>query len=77
MRSTRLLTASLRKLSTVESQVAVFDRALKSRQRNWSFKLPESEYYDYLRKEAADRIVDRFSQIINSINCTNTSLFLD
>lgn len=49
--------------STKTSTVAVFDRSLKRRQRNWSLQLPDSEYYDYLRAEAAERLCDRLEDI--------------
>ena len=44
------------------SQV-VFDRPLKCRQRDSSIKLVDSNDYDYLRKEIAERIVDRLDDI--------------
>ena len=41
----------------------VFDRSLKARQRDWALGRPESDYYDYLRVECADRLVDRLEDI--------------
>jgi len=52
--------------TTKTSTVAVFDRALKRRQRNWALKLPDSQYYDYLRIEAAERLCDRLEDIKRS-----------
>mmetsp|Transcript_28401 Transcript_28401/g.27207 ORF Transcript_28401/g.27207 Transcript_28401/m.27207 type:complete len:380 (-) Transcript_28401:283-1422(-) len=49
-------------LSTKEN-VAVFDRILKRRQREWSSNADDSEYYDYLRIESANRLVDRIEDI--------------
>ena len=49
-----------------EPQQEVFDRQLKRRQREWSFTATESEYYDYLRKESAARLVDRIEDISRS-----------
>jgi hypothetical protein len=54
---------SIRLLSTNKQQLDVFDRDLKKRQRNWSFNIENSDYYDYLRKECADRLVDRLEDI--------------
>lgn len=54
---------SIRYLSTNKQQLDVFDRDLKSRQRNWSFNIQDSDYYDYLRKECADRLIDRLEDI--------------
>jgi len=48
------------------TQAAVFDRALKRRQREASILAPESDNYDYLRKEVAERIVDRLDDITRS-----------
>ena len=50
----------------LNEQNAVFDRELKRRQREWAFNLPESDYYDYLKKEAAARLVDRIEDISRS-----------
>ena len=41
----------------------VFDRALKERQRNWALSRNDSDSYDYLRRECADRLVDRLEDI--------------
>lgn len=49
-------------LSTKEN-IAVFDRVLKRRQREWSSTASDSEYYDYLRIESANRLVDRIEDI--------------
>ena len=65
-RPARGLGKNLQGLSTKTGTVAVFDRDLKRRQRNWSLKLPDSEYYDYLRIEAAERLCDRFEDITRS-----------
>ena len=51
-----------------EQQQEVFDRQLKRRQREWSFTATESEYYDYLRKESAARLVDRIEDISRSFS---------
>jgi NADH dehydrogenase [ubiquinone] 1 alpha subcomplex assembly factor 5 len=53
----------LRGARRLSSTVDVFDRSLKKRQREWSIKADESDYYDYLRKESADRLVDRLEDI--------------
>ena len=60
MRARRLSQPLIRRFS---SQKEVFDRSLKTRQRDWSFGIEESEYYDYLRAEAADRLVGRLEDI--------------
>lgn len=44
----------------------VFDRGLKSRQRGNSIIAPDSGEYDYLRKEIANRLVDRIDDITKS-----------
>jgi NADH dehydrogenase [ubiquinone] 1 alpha subcomplex assembly factor 5 len=36
---------------------------LKKRQRQWSISIPNSEHYDYLRQEIAERLVDRLDDI--------------
>lgn len=41
----------------------VFDRNLKKYQREWSLKCHESDYYDYLRREASYQIVSRLEDI--------------
>lgn len=51
---------------TRSEQQEVFDRELKRRQREWAFNIVESDYYDYLRKEAAERLVDRIEDISRS-----------
>ena len=48
------------------NQPDVFDNKLKRRQREWSLKVAESEYYDYIRKESATRLVDRIEDIYKS-----------
>jgi SAM-dependent methyltransferase len=50
----------------VSSNVDVFDRPLKKRLREWSFNVVDSSYYDYLRKESADRLIDRLEDISRS-----------
>lgn len=47
----------------------IFDRHLKKKQREWSLNLSDSEYYDYLREEAADRLVDRMKDITRKLPC--------
>jgi hypothetical protein len=42
-----------------ESPPIVFDKGLKKWHREWSLALPDSNYYDYLRDELAERVVDR------------------
>lgn len=49
-----------------KQQSIVFDRDLKLRQRNWSLSIDESDYYDYLRKECAERLIDRLEDINRS-----------
>ncbi len=44
-------------------QVSVFDKALKARQMKWAFNIENSNYYDYLRKEATERLTDRLDDI--------------
>lgn len=53
-------------LSTKTATVEVFDRQLKRRQRNWSLQIADSEYYDYLRIEAAEQLCDRLEDIKRS-----------
>jgi NADH dehydrogenase [ubiquinone] 1 alpha subcomplex assembly factor 5 len=60
----RLITS--RGLAGATSQAAVFDRALKRRQRQASILAPGSDDYDYLRKEVAERMVDRLDDITRS-----------
>ena len=45
------------------SQMEVFDRPLKSRQRAWALTLEGGEYYDYLREESAAQICERLDDI--------------
>jgi len=45
------------------SQVEVFDRPLKARQRKWAMQLAGGEYYDYLREESAAQLCDRLDDI--------------
>ena len=47
----------------------VFDRTLKARQRGWAIMRPGSDYYDYLRMECADRLVDRLEDIKRDFPC--------
>lgn len=42
-----------------QQQHAVFDRAAKTQQRSRAALAEDSRAYDYLRLEAADRLVDR------------------
>eukprot|EP01041_Mallomonas_annulata_P011913 gene11913-24955_t len=44
-------------------QSLVFDRNLKARQRSQSLIIKDSDYYDYLREEASNRLVDRLDDI--------------
>ena len=44
-------------------QREVFDRKLKRNQREWSLKVNDSEYYDYLRSEASYQLVSRLEDI--------------
>ena len=55
-----------KRLSNQNQSNIVFDHALKLRQREWSFRAQESEYYDYLRKEATVRLADRLDDITRS-----------
>jgi hypothetical protein len=41
----------------------VFDRELKRRHRAKSLLISDGDYYDYLRKEAAHRLIDRLRDI--------------
>ena len=45
------------------AQSEIFDRLLKTRQRNNFLTNSESEYYDYIRVETASRLVDRLDDI--------------
>ena len=54
------------KICCLGNTIAIFDSALKSRQKAWSFANENSDYYDYLRKEAAERICDRIDDISRS-----------
>ena len=49
--------------ASFSTQPEVFDRALKLRHRNQSLIIPDSTYYDYLREEVANRLVDRLDDI--------------
>lgn len=49
-----------------EASTEVFDRQLKRRQRQLSYNRPDSDYYDYLRVEAGDRLLDRLDDITRS-----------
>lgn len=55
-----------RSMAGVTTQKAVFDRNLKCRQREASILAPDSDNYDYLRKEVAERMVDRLDDITRS-----------
>ena len=44
----------------------VFDRSLKQRQRNFAQRLDNADYYDYLRNESAENILDRLEDITRS-----------
>jgi NADH dehydrogenase [ubiquinone] 1 alpha subcomplex assembly factor 5 len=52
--------------SLFSSQIDVFDRPLKVRQREWSYGAKDADYYDYLRVESAARLVDRIEDISRS-----------
>lgn len=58
--------SSLETRSLLSSQIEVFDRSLKVRQREWSYTARESKYYDYLRAESAARLMDRIEDISRS-----------
>lgn len=47
-----------RSLSTI-----VFDRELKKQQRKWAVSIENSDDYNYLRREVAERLVDRLDDI--------------
>ena len=54
----------------------VFDREMKRRHRDWSFSKQDSDYYDYLRKELAERVVDRYVVVkYNDSNVRFKSMF--
>lgn len=63
----RLIVPSIirRRLSS-KQQFNVFDRDMKKRQKEWSFKVSNSNEYDYLREECAKRVVDRLEDITRS-----------
>lgn len=46
-----------------KQQPAVFDRNLKAKQRDYAIRMDNTAYYDYIREEAAIRIVDRLDDI--------------
>ncbi len=57
----RVAQQSVRNAST-----EVFDRQLKRRQRQMSYNMSNHDYYDYLRTEAGDRLLDRLDDITRS-----------
>lgn len=57
-------TATSRHFSSNNNQKIVFDRLLKSRQRQYTLtQLDNATYYDYLRQESASRLLDRLDDI--------------
>lgn len=51
-------------LTTVrKASSEVFDRELKRRQRQFAYNLSNGDYYDYIRAEAGDRLLDRLDDI--------------
>jgi len=56
------LTVSNKRLFS-KHQAAVFDRSLKAKQRDYAITIDNSGYYDYIREEAATRLVDRLDDI--------------
>ena len=42
----------------------VFDASLKARQREWAISIKDSTDYDYLRREVAERLVDKLDDIV-------------
>lgn len=58
-----VLSRSLLTKRTCFSTLAVFDRPLKRRHREWASQLKNKEDFDYLRREAASRLVDRIDDI--------------
>ena len=63
LRTASKISNSCRSLS---SQVDVFDRSLKRRQRESRFNLKERCDYDYLRQQSASGLVDRIEDISRS-----------
>lgn len=60
-----MITTSTRQMKRLLSTSAkVFDRSLKSRQREWAVSIKDSTDYDYLRKEIAERLVDKLDDIV-------------
>jgi hypothetical protein len=50
---------TMKKDGAQQQQQQVFDRTAKTQQRSRAAKADDSRAYDYLRAEAADRLVDR------------------
>ena len=48
----------------LSSSVKVFDRSLKRKQREWAVSIKDSGDYDYMRREIADRLVDKLDDIV-------------
>jgi NADH dehydrogenase [ubiquinone] 1 alpha subcomplex assembly factor 5 len=42
----------------------VFDRSLKNKQREWAISISDSTDYDYMRREVAERLVDKLDDIV-------------
>ncbi len=61
--STSRMRSICRRMSSSKGGMFVFDRELKKRQRHWAFGQSNSNEYDYLRHECADRIADRIQDI--------------
>jgi NADH dehydrogenase [ubiquinone] 1 alpha subcomplex assembly factor 5 len=51
-----------RRLLSTAAQV--FDRPLKNRQREWAISIKDSSDYDYLKREVAERLVDKLDDIV-------------
>ncbi|CAD5209682.1 unnamed protein product [Bursaphelenchus okinawaensis] len=72
---TRLSTSCYSSASTVPSNVKVFDREVKRRQRNWAAKSKDFEAAQYLRRECGERIADRvfdltkFNEVCIDLGC--------
>lgn len=54
---------TLRHVHEGKGNLYLFDRLLKQRQKQWALDLPDTKYYDYIRKEATDRLADRLDDI--------------
>lgn len=52
--------------SSSNQSTIIFDRELKARHKERSLLLSDGDYYDYLRRESASRIVDRIEDISRS-----------